>query len=101
MLRALLSPAKKLDFAPAPAFVKELERQLRLAPDVIRYQTVRLSELAKLESFSIEEETKRVESLTPEREADEEEQYLRRADDYRSSRGRRDDMDDGMEDDLV
>ncbi len=88
-------------YLAAPAFVKELERQLRLSPDVIRYQTVRLSELAKLESFNIEEETKRVESLTPEREEDEEEQYLRRADEYRSSRGRRDDMDDGMEDDLV
>ena len=88
-------------YLAAPAFVKELDRQLRLAPDVIRHQTIRLSELAKLESFSVEEETKRVESLTPEREEDEEEQYLRRADEYRSSRGRRDDMDDGMEDDLV
>lgn len=89
-------------YLATPDFVKELERQLRLSPDVIRYQTVKLSELSKLETFDLEEQRKRVESLTPEREEDEEEQYLRRGDEYGRGRGRRDEFgDDGMEDDLV
>lgn len=94
-------------FIAAPQYIKELERQLEIAGDVIRYQTVRLSELAPLESFNLDDERKRVESLTPEREEDEEEQYLRRqADDYRSEMGmgsrrrREDDLED-MEEELA
>lgn len=86
-------------YVATPDFVKELERQLRLSPDVIRYQTIRLSELVKLETVNLEDERKRVDSLTPEREEDEEEQYLRRGDEF--GRRRRDDFgDDGMEDDI-
>ena len=86
-----------------------MERQLEIAGDVIRYQTVRLSELQPLDSFNLDDERKRVESLTPEREEDEEEQYLRRqADDYRSdmgmgmgSRRRRDDDLEDIEEELA
>ena len=83
-------------------FVAECERQLRLSTEVLRYQTVRLSELDQFEAFDIEAERKRVEGLTPEREEDEEEQYLRRQseDGYRGGRdrgGRHDDDDDNEE----
>ena len=87
-------------YVATPDFVKELERQLRLSPDVIRYQTIRLSELVKLETVNLEDERKRVDSLTPEREEDEEEQYLRRGDEF--GRRRRDDFgDDGLEEELA
>ena len=82
-----------------PQFVKECERQLRISSDIIRYQTVCLSNLKQLTDFDIEAERKRVEGLTPEREEDEEEQYLRRSDERR---GRRmDDDDDDVVDDEV
>jgi hypothetical protein len=79
--------------------VKELERQLEISIDVIRYQTIKLTELQQLSDFDLENERKRVEALTPEREEDEEEQYLRRQDEYRASRGNRHDDDDDGEDD--
>ena len=93
-------------YIAAPAYVKELERQLGLAGDVIRYQTVCLSSLKQMQDFDVEAEKKRVDGLTPEREEDEEEQYLRRqADDYRSEMGmgrrrREDDLED-MEEELA
>jgi small subunit ribosomal protein S6 len=59
--------------------VAELERNLRNHDAVIRYQTVRLSELADIESYDLEAERRRAEALTPEREEDEEEIYLRRS----------------------
>jgi len=61
------------------ATVAELERNLRNHDAVIRYQTVRLSELAPFDTYDVEVEKKRAESLTPEREEDEEELYLRRS----------------------
>lgn len=85
----------------APATVKEVERQLRLSTEVLRYQTVRLSELSQLSAFDIEAERNRVVGLVPEREEDEEEQYLRRQDEYRGSRGRRDDDEDEAMEDLA
>ncbi|MFZ4577592.1 MAG: 30S ribosomal protein S6 [Myxococcota bacterium] len=89
-------------YVSTPEFVAECERQLRLSTEVLRYQTVRLSELDQFEAFDIEAERKRVEGLTPEREEDEEEQYLRRQseDGYRGGRdrgGRHDDDDDNEE----
>jgi small subunit ribosomal protein S6 len=66
-------------YIAAPAVVTELQRLLRLSSDVLRFQTVRLSELQPMASFDVENERKRVEAITPEREEDEEEQYLRRA----------------------
>ena len=87
-------------YIAAPTYVHEVERQLQISTDVIRYQTVRLSELAQLTDFDVEAEKKRVEGLTPEREEDEEEQYLRRPmDDYRGRRD--DDMDDRSVEDMV
>jgi len=90
-------------YIAAPEYVKECERQLSLSTDVIRYQTVRLSELNLLTAFDVEAEKTRVQNLTPEREEDEEEQYLRRRDDDgygrdrddRGDRGGRGDRDGG------
>lgn len=86
-------------YISTPQYVKELERQLEIAGDVLRYQTIRLSELSQMTDFDLENEKKRVEGLTPEREEDEEDQYLRRQDEYRSGGrgGRHDDDDDGDE----
>ncbi len=81
-----------------PQFVKELERQLRISNDVIRYQTVCLSNLAQLSDFDLENEKKRVEGLTPEREEDEEDQYLRRAEERKLRR--LDDEDDDMDEEV-
>ena len=81
-----------------PQFVKELERQLRISNDVIRYQTVCLSNLSQLTDFDLENEKKRVEGLTPEREEDEEDQYLRRAEERKSRR--LDDEDDDMDEEV-
>lgn len=79
-------------YVAVPSLVKEIERQLGLSGDVIRYQTVCLSNLKQIQDFDIDAEKKRVDGLTPEREEDEEDQYLRRPNDDR--RGRRDDDDD-------
>lgn len=81
-----------------PQFVKELERQLRISNDVIRYQTVCLSNLSQLTDFDLENEKKRVEGLTPEREEDEEDQYLRRAEERKLRR--LDDEDDDMDEEV-
>lgn len=81
-----------------PQFVKELERQLRISNDVIRYQTVCLSNLSQLSDFDLETEKKRVEGLTPEREEDEEDQYLRRAEERKLRR--LDDEDDDMDEEV-
>lgn len=81
-----------------PQFVKELERQLRISNDVIRYQTVCLSNLAQFTDFDLENEKKRVEGLTPEREEDEEDQYLRRAEERKLRR--LDDEDDDMDEEV-
>jgi small subunit ribosomal protein S6 len=81
-----------------PQFVKELERQLRISNDVIRYQTVCLSNLSQLSDFDLENEKKRVEGLTPEREEDEEDQYLRRAEERKLRR--LDDEDDDMDEEV-
>ncbi len=81
-------------FIAVPSFIKELERQLRISGDVIRYQTVCLTGLKQDTDFDLEVEKKRVEGLTPEREEDEEDQYLRRPMD---DRRRRDDDDDDVE----
>jgi small subunit ribosomal protein S6 len=78
-------------YVAVPSFVKEIERQLGLANDVIRYQTVCLSNLKQMQDFDLDVEKKRVDGLTPEREEDEEDQYLRRPSE---GRGRRDDDDD-------
>jgi small subunit ribosomal protein S6 len=81
-----------------PKYVAELERQLRISSEILRYQTVSLTDLKQLTDFDLETEKKRVEGLTPEREEDEEEQYLRRSDDRR--RRSDDDDDDGDEEAL-
>lgn len=85
-------------FVANPKFIAEMERQLRISSDVIRYQTVALTDLKLLKDFDLEAEKKRVEGLTPDREEDEEEQYLRRSDDRR--RRSDDDDDDGDEEAL-
>jgi small subunit ribosomal protein S6 len=74
-----------------PDFIGECERQLKLSTEVIRYQTISLSKLNQLTAFDVETERKRVEQLTPEREEDEEEQYLRRTSDMGERRSRDDD----------
>ena len=81
-----------MGYIASPTVVEELQRQLKLSTDVIRYHTARLGELKPLIAFDIEVERKRVESWTPEREEDEEEQYLRRRD--RGERGDRGDRGD-------
>lgn len=93
-------------YIAAPVYVKELERQLGLSTDVIRFQTIKLSDLAQLTDFDVDNEKKRVDGLTPEREEDEEEQYLRRQhDEYGrpKERGMRhhDDDDDDIGEDMV
>lgn len=86
-------------YIATPDFVKECERQLRLAGDVLRYQTVRLSELKPFTDFDVEAEKRRVDALTPEREEDEEDQYLRRP--LPEGKGRRDDDDDDNEEEIA
>jgi small subunit ribosomal protein S6 len=70
-------------YMAAPSAVAELERLLRLSPDVVRYLTVKLSELKPLGHFDIEAERQRVEDWTPDREEDDEDAFLRRRRDRR------------------
>ncbi len=76
-------------FIAAPAALAEVHRHLKISSDVIRFQTVALTESVPLESFDVTKEKERVEALTPDPQDDEE--IARR--DRRDRRRRRDDED--------
>ena len=72
-----------------PGCINEMHRQIRLAPDIVRHQTVALSNVKPLAKFDIEVERARVVALTPDvQEEDDRERRDRR--DRRERRERRD-----------
>lgn len=92
-------------FIASPDCILELARQIRLSPEVIRHQTVALSDVQPLAAFDIEKERERVTTLTPDPQ-DEDERERRparpgdrgdrggRGGDRRERRGRDDEYDD-------
>jgi small subunit ribosomal protein S6 len=77
-------------FIAAPACMSEVHRHLKLSSDVLRFQTITLSEALPFGQFDIVLEKERVEALTPDPQDDEE--PIRR--DRRDRRRHRDDDDD-------
>lgn len=82
-------------FIAAPAALSEVHRHLKIAGDVIRFQTIQLCESKPLESYDVPAEVERVEALTPDPQDDED--MARR--DRRDRRRRRDDDDGDYGDD--
>lgn len=84
-------------FIAAPQALAEVHRYLKLSSDVLRFQTITLSETKPLAAFDITAEKERVEALTPDPQDDED--IARR--DRRDRRRRRDEDGDDMGDDDV
>lgn len=82
-------------FIASPDCLSEVHRFLKLSSDVIRFQTITLSDAKPLGAFDIVKEKERVEALTPDPQDDED--PIRR--DRRDRRRRRDDDEDGDDDD--
>jgi small subunit ribosomal protein S6 len=81
-------------FIASPDCLSEVHRHLKLSADVLRFQTITLSEALPFGQFDIALEKERVEALTPDPQDDEE--PIRRE---RRDRRRRRDEDDDDDDD--